>query len=78
MNSPRPLVGCKILIVEDDYFIADDFAAILEAAGAWIVGPAGTLSDAMGLMERTERLDGAILDINLHGEMAYTLADALR
>ena len=43
-----------------------------------MVGPAATLQEAMDLMNRTERLDGAVLDINLLGEMAYTLADALR
>ncbi|TNC59358.1 response regulator [Rubellimicrobium roseum] len=78
MASPKTLAGRCILIVEDDFFIADDFAAIFEGAGATVVGPAASLSDAMDLIERTERLDGALLDMNLQGEMAYTLADALR
>jgi len=78
MASTRSLSGRRILIVEDDFFIADDFAAIFEAAGATVVGPVAALPEALKLIERTERLDGAILDINLQGEMAYALADALR
>ena len=78
MASTKTLAGRRILIVEDDFFIADDFAATFEGAGAQVVGPAATLSEAFDLIERTERLDGALLDINLQGELAYTLADALR
>lgn len=78
MASAGTLAGWKILIVEDDFLIADDFASLFEGAGATVVGPVATLSDAMDLMERTERLDGAVLDINLRGEMVYRLADALR
>ncbi len=78
MASTRTLAGRRILIVEDDFFIADDFAATCEAAGATVVGPAATLAEALDLTQRTERLDGALLDINLQGEMAYALADALR
>jgi CheY-like chemotaxis protein len=78
MASTKTLSGRRILIVEDDFFIADDFAAIFEAAGAKVVGPAATLAAAVDLIERTERLDGALLDINLQGEMAYVLADRLR
>ncbi len=78
MASHGTLAGRRILIVEDDFFVADDFTAHLEAAGAQVVGPVASLQEAQDLIERTERLDGALLDINLQGEMAYTLADALR
>jgi len=77
MASSSSLAGRTILIVEDDFFIAIDLAAIFEGAGATVVGPAATLAEARNLLERTERLDGALLDIILQGEMAYPLADAL-
>lgn len=78
MTSPSTLAGRKILIVEDDFFIADDFAALFEEAGATVVGPVASLQEALDLVARTERLDGALLDINLQGETAFPLADALR
>lgn len=77
INTPA-FAGRRILIVEDDFFIADDLAAMMEGAGVTVIGPVATLPEAMKLIERTEQLDGAILDINLRGEMAYELADALQ
>lgn len=78
MAASSNLAGRRILVVEDDFFIADDFAALLEAAGARVVGPVATLAEALSLMKTAEQIDGALLDINLQGEMAYALADALR
>lgn len=71
------LAGRRILVAEDDYFIAQDLACALEEAGALVVGPAASLSEALELIERAEALDGAVLDLNLQGEMAYPAADAL-
>lgn len=78
MASLGPIAGRHILLVEDDFFVADDFAAEFEAAGATVVGPAATLTKALDLIERTGHLDGAVLDIDLQGEAAYAVVDALR
>ena len=78
MNSFKTFAGRHVLLVEDDFFIADDLTATLEAATARVVGPVATVAEALALIARTERLDGAILDINLRGEMAYALVDTLR
>lgn len=78
MMTPKSLAGRRILLVEDDYFIADDFAAAFEAVGATVVGPVATLPAGLALVEGAEHLDGAVLDINLQGEMVYKLVDALR
>jgi CheY-like chemotaxis protein len=78
MIRSKALAGRHILVVEDDYFIAYDLAVTFEAAGVKVVGPVASLSDALDLIARTDRLDGAILDINLRGEMVYPLADALK
>ena len=72
-----PLNGRKILLVEDEYFIVDDLVQAFKAAGAEVVGPAANVNDALSLIKKTERLDGALLDVNLQGEMAYPVADAL-
>jgi CheY-like chemotaxis protein len=72
------LRGRRLLVVEDDFAIASDMAQVLEDAGAEVVGPAGTVEDALELVEtEAVALDGAALDINLHGERVYPVADAL-
>ena len=68
--------GWRILIVEDDYFIADDLATDFEKAGLEIVGPVPSLTKALQLIEEG-LIDGAVLDINLDGEKVYEVADAL-
>jgi CheY-like chemotaxis protein len=77
-RAARPLEGYRILVVEDDYFVAKELVDILESAGAEVVGPIGWLDEAIAFLEQeTERLDAAVLDINLHGEKAYSVADFL-
>lgn len=71
------LAGRRLLVVEDEYFIASEIVRTLEKSGAEVVGPVPTVSGALDLINETERLDGAVLDVNLRGEMAYPVADAL-
>jgi len=72
------LKGRRVLIVEDDYFLAYDMKDEFARAGAEVVGPIGRVSDALRLVARGEPLDAAVLDINLGGQMVYCVADALR
>jgi DNA-binding response OmpR family regulator len=67
----------RILIVEDEYFIAEDIAHALRQGGARVVGPTGDPDEAMRLLSG-ERIDVAVLDVNLHGEMVYPIAAELR
>ncbi|HEX4636917.1 MAG TPA: hypothetical protein VH189_12090 [Rhizomicrobium sp.] len=71
------LEGKRILLVEDEYFIVQDLARVLLAAGAIVLGPAATLSEALKLVASAGPLDGAVLDVNLQGEMIFPLADVL-
>jgi DNA-binding response OmpR family regulator len=71
------LTGRRILVVEDDYFIAVEICTALQRHGANIVGPAGDIAHASALARR-EPIDVAVLDINLHGEMTFNLARELR
>ena len=66
----------SILVVEDDYFIANDLARGLTSAGLNVVGPAASVQDALELF-KTRRVDGAVLDLNLDDETAYVLAELL-
>lgn len=70
------LGGKRILLIEDEYFIADDLRRLLEAAGADIVGPFETLARAHGALDDA-RFDCAVIDLNLHGESAVPIADRL-
>jgi CheY-like chemotaxis protein len=74
----KPLRGCKVLVVEDDYLVALAVAGLLEEAGASVVGPVGWADEALSLVEDgSEPVDVAILDVDLHGEKSYAVADAL-
>lgn len=77
MSGADALDGFRILVVEDEYFLADRLASDLRDMGATVVGLAGTIDDALDLIDATERLDGAVVDVNLHGEMAFPVVDAL-
>jgi CheY-like chemotaxis protein len=76
--EPVTLDGRSILLVEDDYLIAMDVEASLQADGAQVIGPAATVPAALALISRTEDIDAAILDINLRGTTSYAIADALQ
>lgn len=65
-----------ILIVENDYLIADQTRSELERLDALIVGPVPSVELALELVD-ADKVDAAILDINLDGEKVYPLADIL-
>jgi DNA-binding NtrC family response regulator len=71
-----PLSGVRILLVEDEYYIADDLQRTLTAAGAEIVGPFPTLARASDAVD-AEAFDCAVIDLNLQGESAVSIADRL-
>lgn len=70
------LAGKRILIVEDEYFIADETRKALQAAGAHVVGPAPSVNIGMAMID-DEKIDAAILDIRLEGETVFPIADRL-
>ncbi len=72
-----PLVGRRILVVEDEYMIADDLARELAQMGVEVVGPAGSLPQATAQAAQVERLDAAVLDVNLRETLAFPLIDQL-
>jgi DNA-binding response OmpR family regulator len=71
-----PLHGCRVLVIEDEYFVADEVASNLKAHGAIVVGPIGDLSEVQSVV-RDLAFDVAILDINLRDEIVYPVADEL-
>jgi CheY-like chemotaxis protein len=67
----------RILVVEDEYLVAQDLAEDLRALGAEVVGPVPSVQMALAAVDAAPRLDGAILDINLQGKMSFPVADRL-
>ena len=71
------LRGRRILVVEDSYLVAQELTEALEREGAEVVGPVATVDDARRLVLETTKLDGAVLDVTLRGEMVWPVADIL-
>lgn len=69
--------GRHILIVEDEFLIAEDLQESFTELGAVVVGPAASIDRAMELIAATPRLDGALVDVNLGGKLAYPVTEAL-
>jgi CheY-like chemotaxis protein len=70
------LHNLRILVVEDSLLTADTIQDLLETSGCEVIGPAANVTAALDLITRTE-LDGAVLDINLGGELSFPVAAAL-
>ncbi|MDR9805712.1 response regulator [Rhizobium hidalgonense] len=70
------LSGRRILLVEDEYFLADEIRRKPEDLGAIVVGPTGNVGRALDLIDQ-ERIDAAILDIHLGDELVFAVADEL-
>lgn len=67
----------KVLVVEDDFLIAEDIRQILERVGWQVLGPAPSVRASLQLLDR-ERPTVAVLDIHLGQEVVTPVAIALR
>jgi CheY-like chemotaxis protein len=75
-ETTKGLSGRRILVVEDEVLIAMDTKAMLEAAGCVVLGPAANIRDALAIIAG-EQIDGVVLDVNLSGQLAFPISDAL-
>jgi DNA-binding response OmpR family regulator len=66
----------RVLLVEDEFLLSMLLAEELRAAGLDVLGPCATLAAAMDAA-KSESFDGAILDINLKGQLVYPVAEEL-
>jgi DNA-binding response OmpR family regulator len=66
----------RILVVEDQWHVAHALRSLLEVEGMEVTGPAGKIADAHRLADE-HKPELAVVDINLRGEMAYSLIDDL-
>jgi CheY-like chemotaxis protein len=75
-TSAKSLQGLRILVVEDNFLAAEVVRDALERNGCTVVGPVGRVADGLRLAEQ-EKLDGAVLDVNLNGDRCFPIAQAL-
>lgn len=74
----QPLSGRRVLVVEDESLVAMLLETILEDMGCLPVGPASTVDEGLAMAVDGERLDAALLDVNVAGREVFPIADALR
>jgi CheY-like chemotaxis protein len=70
------LKGLRVLVVEDEALVAFQLEDMLAELGCAVIGPASRVGQALDLLGR-ERVDAAVLDVNVAGELVYPVADAL-
>ncbi len=77
MPSAASLLASKrVLIVEDEYLVAQLIEEFLEDCGCSVIGPCGSVASALVAVE-TDTFDLAVLDVNLRGEKVYPVAELL-
>lgn len=69
--------GKRVLVVEDEFLLADETRKRLEELGANVVGPTGQVEHAISLIEK-QMIDAAILDILLDGGEVFPVAESLK
>jgi DNA-binding response OmpR family regulator len=72
-SAPAPLQGARVLVVDDEFLIAAQLEADLSAAGAEVIGPLLTVSEALAAAAR-EDLTAAVLDIQIGSDSIGAVA----
>src|SRR5689334_11931324 len=75
-SSPITVAASRVMVVEDEALVAMALRDSLDQLGFSVLGPFSRISEAMVAL-RNNRIDAAVLDVNLGGELIYPLADVL-
>ena len=75
-KQPACLTGVRVLVVEDEPLIRMMAEDMLAQAGCQVFGSAGRVKDALALIA-DQTPDLALLDINIHGDFIFPVAEAL-
>lgn len=75
--TDRILSGYRIVILEDDYYQAQDCRELFERAGAKVIASSATFPDLPGLLEHG-RIDAVLIDINLGHGLSFDFARELK
>ena len=72
------LSGKCVLVVEDEWLLADHIATILQRAGATVLGPVASVPEALALLEAgAVAPDAATLNVKLEDHVSFPVADRL-
>lgn len=71
------LQGALVLVLEDEWDVAEEATGILRRAGCRILGPAPSVAAALDLLEGTTP-DAALLEAGLGPQMYVAVADRLQ
>lgn len=77
VGDQASLVNKRVLVVEDEHFVAQETAETLRSAGCHVIGPISNLTQAMRTVTDDD-LDAAVVDINLGGDLVWPAAEVLR
>jgi DNA-binding NtrC family response regulator len=77
MTDAMPAPSLRVLVVEDDYHVAQSLERRLASLGCTVVGAVATAEDACGLLKERD-VDAAVLDIRLSPGTSAPVARALR
>lgn len=72
----KSIWGRRILVLEDEYILAEELERMLDTEGAVVIGPCSTLEQA-GLIRLAE-IDGAVLNVRVRDGVSYAFAQKLR
>jgi PAS domain S-box-containing protein len=75
-GAPITMTGGSIMLVEDEAIVALALNDALVDLGFSVLGPFAGVGEAR-LALQDAKIDAAILDVNLNGELVYSLADTL-
>ena len=74
-----PLEGKSVLIVEDNFLIAQELHQMILDADGTVLGPVPSGDAAAQYLEDIETIDAAVLDVRLaHGSTCFSIAKQLK
>jgi len=76
VGSPEVAYMASVLVIEDEYTVGIQTASIVEEAGYSVAGPEASVDAAQKVLGR-QKIDLALLDVNLGGEMVFPIAEML-
>lgn len=76
-GAPARQAVPRLLIVEDNYLVAKDLCQMVRDHGFEVAALVGTVENALAAA-RYESLDGAVLDISLHGVHSFPVCSVLQ
>ncbi len=83
MTDPIDLGGVRVLVVEDDFMLAQALTSTIQGAGGTVVGPVPSIQEALEILEALDALDAlddldlGLLDIMLQDGVSTPVAERL-